>query len=180
MRLLKIVVMDRVPDLEAHLQTLWPLYFKTAILIPAISIYSLDLHYDHVNFLITFAGCSFSWIVDIPSYFSSSLCVEVLIENSNLGSSTQIRSTRTLLWTGEGSTTTTADTNISQTVLTESGKKPQWSPGHAWKQCNTVMSQLARPVPMCTYYEHNLWFLHAYSSTDHEYVNLYTLLTHDM
>ena len=51
--------------------------------------------------------------------------MEVLVGDSNLGPGTQIRSTRTLLWTGEGSTTTTADTDISQTVLTESGKKPQ-------------------------------------------------------
>ena len=49
--------------------------------------------------------------------------MEVLVAGSDLGSGVQIRSTRTQLWITEGSITT-ADIDISQTVVTESGKKP--------------------------------------------------------
>lgn len=56
-------------------------------------------HYTPSCRVILFAGYSHLWSVDIPAYFNSGHCIEVLVKSSILGSGMKIDETKTRIWT---------------------------------------------------------------------------------
>ena len=108
------------PSQLGTLYSHWLKRIKVSALMQAlVIILTKSPHYSPDCKVILFAGHSLLWSVDIPAYFNSGHCIEVLVKSSILGSGMKIDEAKTWIWTIEEVTNDTVA--VEETITVDEG-----------------------------------------------------------